>query len=74
MKTKLNPSFWQYLIPQHLLSRLFGKLAYCEWPWFKNWAIQHFLKKYPVNLSEAIITNPKEFGHFNDFFTRALKP
>lgn len=71
---KLNPCFWQNLLPQHLLSRLAGKLARCEWPWLKNWAIRRFVKKYKVDLSEALINRPEDYSHFNAFFTRALKP
>ena len=33
-----------------------------------------FVKKYKVNLSEAEIENIEDFSHFNDFFTRSLKP
>lgn len=70
----MNACFWQYLLPHHLISRLAGKLANCETPWFKDYAINRFLKDYPVDLSEAQISDPKAFKSFNDFFTRALKP
>jgi phosphatidylserine decarboxylase len=64
----------QYLAPQHLISRGAGKIAECEHPRFKNALIDWFIKKYGVNMSEAQRQNPEEFKHFNDFFTRALKP
>lgn len=70
----MNPCFWQYLIPQHFLSKVYGALAHIQTPWIKNRFIKFFLKKYPVDLSEAIISSPEGFTHFNDFFTRALKP
>lgn len=70
----LNPSFWQYLLPQHLLSRLVGKLAFCRWPWLKNALIRRFVKRFGVDLSEAVHESPEDFEHFNAFFTRALKP
>jgi phosphatidylserine decarboxylase len=64
---------FQYLVPQHLLSRLVGKLAECEWPWFKNRAIRLFIKHYDVNMSEAQEPEPCNYNNFNDFFTRQLK-
>ena len=64
----------QYLLPHHLLSRLAGCVAECRWPWFKNRLIQWFVKAYQVNMQEAQVTDPTSFKHFNDFFTRALKP
>lgn len=63
----------QHLLPHHLLSRLAGCVAECRWPWFKNPLIEWFVKAYQVNMSEAEITDPTAFAHFNDFFTRALK-
>lgn len=64
----------QYLLPHHLISRLAGYVAECRWPWFKNSLIKWFIKAYQVNMAEAQVTNPTGFKHFNDFFTRALKP
>lgn len=66
--------FFQYVFPHHLLSRLIGRLAECETPWFKNSLITWFIKRYKVDMSLAAEENPKRFQHFNDFFTRALKP
>jgi len=66
--------FFQYVLPHHLLSRLIGRLAECEAPWFKNSLIAWFIKRYKINMSIADEENPKQFKHFNDFFTRALKP
>lgn len=63
----------QYIIPHHLLSRLAGYVAECRWSWFKNPLIKWFVKSYQVNMTEAEITDPTAFAHFNDFFTRALK-
>ncbi len=64
----------QYLTPQHLLSRAAGKVAECEQPRFKNALIEWFIRKYGVNMAEAERQSPEEFKHFNDFFTRSLKP
>lgn len=63
----------QYLIPQHLLSRLIGKLAECQTPWIKNRLINKFIKQYKVDMSQAVYESCYEYKHFNDFFTRALK-
>ena len=63
----------QYLLPQHLLSRLAGCIADCKWPWLKNAFIGWFAKRYQVDMSEAVEERPTAYGSFNDFFTRALK-
>lgn len=67
-------SAWQHLIPQKLLSRLIGILANCTYTPIKNFFIEQFIKDYQVDLSDAVIENPRDFACFNDFFTRALKP
>ncbi len=66
--------FWQYLIPQHVLSRIVGYLAQSRWPWLKNQLIRLFIARYAVKMSEAISSDPFSYPTFNDFFTRALKP
>ncbi len=63
----------QYLAPQHCLSRLVGKIADCELPWIKNTFIKWFIKRYQVDMSEALDPEPCNYKHFNAFFTRALK-
>lgn len=65
--------FCQYVLPHHTLSRLLGRLAECQAPWFKNRLIAWFIKRYQVNMSEALREEPTAYQHFNDFFTRALK-
>lgn len=65
--------FWQYFLPQHALSRLVGKTAECRWPWFKNLFIHWFIRRYQVNMQEAIEPNPKNYPNFNSFFVRALR-
>lgn len=63
----------QYIIPQHLLSRLIGYLADCQWSYVKNKLISCFIKHYKVDMSQAIYESYYEYKNFNDFFTRALK-
>lgn len=65
---------FQYIIPQHLLSRIAGAIAECEWPWLKNSFIKWFIRRYKVNMQEAVDPEPYNYKNFNAFFTRALKP
>lgn len=63
----------QYLLPQHLLSRLAGCLAECRVSWIKNSFTQWFVKRFNVDMQEAKVEDPTAYAHFNDFFTRELK-
>lgn len=63
----------QYLVPQHLLSRLVGRLAEVELPWFKNRFIHWFIDRYAVDMSEAADPEPEHYRNFNAFFTRPLR-
>ncbi len=64
----------QAFVPQHALSAFAGLLANARLPWLKNCLIDYFIKRYPVNLTEAVESNPFAYPSYNDFFTRALKP
>lgn len=64
----------QKVVPQHGLSRLVGALAASNRPLIKRTFIERFAKAYDVNLQEAACDNLADFGSFNEFFTRALKP
>ncbi|SPU50926.1 archaetidylserine decarboxylase [Bordetella trematum] len=63
----------QYLAPHHLVSRGFGLLAESRSPEIKNYMISRFVRRYRVDMSEALIEDPRAYACFNDFFTRALK-
>ena len=63
----------QFLIPQHLLSKLMFRFARIQTPWIKNTFTSWFVSTYKVNLKEAKLQDINEYKHFNDFFTRALK-
>lgn len=63
----------QYLLPQHLLSRLVGRLAQCRTPWLKNLLIRQFIRAYDVNMDEAVEPDAECYANFNAFFTRALR-
>jgi phosphatidylserine decarboxylase len=66
--------WFQYLLPQHGLSRLVLAATRVRVPWFKNSTIRGFLKLYTVDMSEAAESDPYRYGSFNEFFTRTLKP
>jgi phosphatidylserine decarboxylase len=66
--------WFQYLLPQHALSRLILRATRVRTPWFKNWLVRGFLKLYPIDMAEAAQSDPLSFGSFNEFFTRALRP
>lgn len=72
MKKNLFIAF-QYLVPQHLLSRLVGKIAASEIYWVKNLFITQFIKKFGINMQEAKYKKADDFPTFNDFFTRELE-
>ena len=42
-------------------------------PW-KNWQIRWFIKRYNVNMDEALESDPQHYLEFNTFFTRPYGP
>lgn len=67
-------TFPQYILPKRGLTTFAGLLANIKKPWLKNRIIQEFIRKYNVNMSEAMEENPENYACFNDFFIRHLKP
>ena len=65
--------FFQYCLPQHLLSRLTGALADCQLVLVKNFLIRLFIRYYKVNMEEAQRQHAEDYVCFNDFFTRQLR-
>jgi phosphatidylserine decarboxylase len=65
--------WFQYVLPQHALSRLILRATRVRAPWFKNWLIRGFLKLYAIDMTDAVQSDPLSFASFNEFFTRALK-
>ena len=63
----------QHILPQHMLSRLVGKLANCRVNWVKSTFIKTFAKQYNVNMSEAVEESLDAYPDFNSFFTREIK-
>ncbi|MBF0471775.1 MAG: phosphatidylserine decarboxylase [Gammaproteobacteria bacterium] len=60
-------------MPGHFISRLIHGVTRIEQPAVKNFLIRHFMRLFRIDLTEAEISSPEEFRHFNAFFTRALK-
>lgn len=65
--------WFQYLLPQHALSRLILRATRVRAPWFKNWLIRGFFKLYAIDMTDAVQSDPLSFASFNEFFTRGLK-
>lgn len=65
--------FLQYILPQHLISRLVGYLAATEISWLKNALISTFIGQYNVDMSQAVHERAEDYKSFNEFFTRPLK-
>lgn len=63
---------FQYLAPQHIFSRIVGKVA--ESRLWKKPFIGWFKERYKVDMSEALEEDPFSYENFNAFFTRQLKP
>ena len=62
----------QYILPQHLMSRLGGRLANCKIGWVKNSLIRMALKHYVIDMQAAKNKAPFSYPSFNAFFTREL--
>ncbi len=63
----------QYIVPKHGLTTFAGFMADVKNTRIKNYLIERFIKKYRVNMSEALIEDPRAYSCFNDFFIRHLK-
>ena len=64
----------QYLLPKQLLTSLAGRFASQARGNTTTSVIRWFVKKYQVNMAEALNPDIASYATFNDFFTRALKP
>lgn len=63
----------QYVLPQHLISRITLHLTRCTAPWFKNALIYWFIKHFNVDMTQAQNPDPTSYATFNEFFTRPLR-
>ncbi len=64
----------QYLTPNHAINAFSGWVAGHERGWVTTEIIRWFVRKYSVNMGEALNSDITSYASFNDFFTRALKP
>jgi len=64
----------QHLLPQTLLTAIMYHSTRCSFGPWKNWQIRWFIKRYGVDITEALQADPRSYEHFNAFFTRALRP
>ena len=64
----------QYLTPNHAINAFSGWVAGRERGWITTEIIRWFVRKYSVNMDEALNSDIASYASFNDFFTRALKP
>lgn len=65
---------WQYLLPQHLISRFMYWFTRLENPAVKNRFTAWFVRRFGVDMEQAQEPDASAYASFNAFFTRALKP
>ncbi|MEN9544490.1 MAG: phosphatidylserine decarboxylase [Pseudomonadota bacterium] len=64
----------QYLLPKQALTALAGRLARSEGGALTTGLIRWFVRRYEVQMDEALHPDPAAYKSFNEFFTRPLKP
>lgn len=62
----------QYLLPKQALTTLAGRFASMKGHRFTPHMIRWFVKRYGVNMAEALNPDLASYPSFNEFFTRAL--
>lgn len=67
------PVLLQRLAPMHLLTRLAGRLAECRAAWVRQLMIRAFMRRYRIDLADAVCRDPAGFANFNAFFARHLR-
>ncbi len=73
MKDHLLALFFTCL-PHHLLSRLWWSVVRSRRPWLKTWLIRWVIRRFQVDLGEAVSTNLDDYCNLNSFFVRQLRP
>jgi phosphatidylserine decarboxylase len=61
------------VLPHHFLSRIVYYLTRIKGPLNKP-VIRWFIRKYKVDMADAVIEDIGHYPNFNEFFVRALKP
>jgi len=64
---------FQYVLPQHFLSRVVYALMRCEVVWIKNSLIHVISQLAGINYAEALSPKREDYVSFNAWFTRELK-
>ena len=64
----------QWVLPHHLLSALLFRVARIRWSPLKRLMIHGFVRQFSLNMAEALEPDPDRYAHWNDLFTRALRP
>ncbi|QBK03668.1 phosphatidylserine decarboxylase [Hylemonella gracilis] len=63
----------QYLFPKKAINVFSGWVAGSAMGGVTTAIIRRFIRRYDVNMGEAVNPDPASYATFNDFFTRALK-
>jgi len=64
----------QYFYPKRALTALARFVAGNPWGTITTAIIRGFIRRYGVNMDEAVNSDPSGYATFNEFFTRALRP
>jgi phosphatidylserine decarboxylase len=64
----------QYLLPKQALTTFAGRVASTEGGAMTTALIRNFVRRYGVNMDEALNPDIASYRSFNEFFTRPLKP
>ena len=64
----------QYLLPKRALTSFAGKVAGAQAGALTTRIISAFVRRYGVNMEEAVNPDIGSYPSFNEFFTRALRP
>jgi phosphatidylserine decarboxylase len=68
------PVLPQYVLPKRLITERAGAIASTPAGPLTTAMIRTFVRRYDVDMSEALDPDLTHYATFNDFFTRALKP
>ena len=68
------PVLPQYVMPKRAMTKLAGVVASSNRAGLTAAIIRTFVRRYGVDMTEALAPDIASYSTFNDFFTRALKP
>lgn len=66
-------AYLQHFYPKRLLSALMFRATRIRLRVWKNWQIRWFIRRYGVNMDEALEPESRAYPEFNTFFTRPLR-